>query len=134
MSDHDPAPAKIHYATEPLPAPPEGACEVMSITVFREDDGRFAAEYTRDGGREAGMGRYSSTPIGALAELCATLIKVDEDNAKELTDELIDACRQWLTFLDQLPGDTEFGLVSGMALVSARTATVNAIAKAEGAQ
>lgn len=53
------------------------------IEVFQEDDGSYAAEYQTGDGKEAGMGRYSATPIGALAELCATLIKVEEDNAKE---------------------------------------------------
>lgn len=54
---------------------------VLTIDVFREDDGRFAAEYQRE--NEAGMGEYSSTPIGALAELISTLIKVEEDNSVE---------------------------------------------------
>ena len=64
-----------HRETEPDSA-------VWNISVFREDDGRFAADYESGDGREAGMGNYSATPIGALAELCATLIKVAEDKAR----------------------------------------------------
>lgn len=52
---------------------------VWQIEVFREDDGRFAAEWFTLDRAESGMGPYAATPIGALAELCATLIKVAED-------------------------------------------------------
>lgn len=54
---------------------------IYEIKIFREDDGRFAAEFTTGDGKVAGMGCYSATPIGALAELCCTLIKLKEDNA-----------------------------------------------------
>jgi hypothetical protein len=49
------------------------------IAVFRDDDGRFAAEWSSGG--EAGMGEYSSTPIGALANVICLLLKVEEDRA-----------------------------------------------------
>jgi hypothetical protein len=55
---------------------------VCRIEVFREDDGRYAAEFRAGDGRVGGMGNYAATPIGALAELCATLIKVAEDQGK----------------------------------------------------
>lgn len=54
---------------------------VLHITVFREADGRYAAEYFTRDSTEVGMGNSAATPIGALAELCATLIKVEEDKA-----------------------------------------------------
>lgn len=53
------------------------------IEVFQEDDGRWAAEFDRPGLKDAGMGEYSSTALGALAEVISTLIKVEEDRAKE---------------------------------------------------
>ena len=56
---------------------------VWRIEVFQEEDGRFAAEYVTGDGNEAGMSAYSATPIGALAEMVATLIKVAEDKSKE---------------------------------------------------
>lgn len=56
---------------------------VYRIEVFREDDGRYAAEWTTGDGKIAGIGNYAASPVGALAELCATLIKCDEDNAIE---------------------------------------------------
>jgi hypothetical protein len=55
----------------------------ITIRVFKEYDGRYAAEYERKSENEAGMGCYSATPIGAIAELVCTLIKVDEDKAIE---------------------------------------------------
>lgn len=64
--------------SEPIftePDSPDGS--TLMISVFREDDGRFAAEWQSGG--EAGWGGYSATPIGALAELIMTLLKVEED-------------------------------------------------------
>jgi hypothetical protein len=55
---------------------------VYRIEVFLEaDDGRFAAEFTSGDHTVGGMGEYSATPIGALANLCALLIKIDEDDS-----------------------------------------------------
>ena len=54
----------------------------LRVNVIRED-GEFAAEFTSGDGKVGGMGDYSPTPVGALANLCATLIKIDEDDAKE---------------------------------------------------
>ena len=54
-----------------------------TIRVCREDDGRFYAEWVSGDDTEAGMGNYSVTPIGALAELVAVLIKVEEDKSME---------------------------------------------------
>ncbi|MCC6970459.1 MAG: hypothetical protein IT434_09580 [Phycisphaerales bacterium] len=51
---------------------------IWRINVFRDEDG-CAADYRTEDGREGGMGEYSTTPIGALAELCAALIKIAED-------------------------------------------------------
>ena len=56
---------------------------VWTIEVFREDDGRFAADFRSGDKRAGGMGEYSATPIGALAELCSTLIKIAEDESIE---------------------------------------------------
>lgn len=56
--------------------------DVLTIRVFRDED-QFAAEWITADKREAGMGAYAATPIGALAELIATLIKVAEDKATE---------------------------------------------------
>lgn len=56
---------------------------VWTIEVFREDDGRFAADFRSGDKRVGGMGEYSATPIGALAELCSTLIKIAEDESIE---------------------------------------------------
>jgi hypothetical protein len=68
----------------PEPETPQGwqPETVYRIEVFREDDGRFAAEFETNGGREAGMSNYAATPIGAMAELCSTLIMVEEDKRK----------------------------------------------------
>jgi hypothetical protein len=55
---------------------------VLRVEVFREADGRYAAEFFAPPG-EGGMAEYANTPVGALAELCATLIKIDEDKAHE---------------------------------------------------
>jgi hypothetical protein len=55
---------------------------VWRIEVF-EDGGQFAAEFISADRKTAGMGNYSATPIGALAELCATLIKIAEDESIE---------------------------------------------------
>ena len=63
----------------PVVAEPDTDTTVYTITVFREDDGRFAAEWLTGDQREGGMGEYSASPIGAIAELTATLIKVEED-------------------------------------------------------
>lgn len=58
--------------------------EVMYfIEVAREEDGRFCATYHSADRKTAGSGEYSATAIGALAELCATLIKIAEDEAVE---------------------------------------------------
>lgn len=54
-----------------------------TIRVFRDKDGRFAAEWLSGDEMEAGMGNYSATAIGALAELVAVLIKVEEDKSME---------------------------------------------------
>lgn len=63
----------------------EGAPEDVhyTIRVFREEDGRFAADWLSGDGMEAGMGNYSVTAIGALAELVSVLIKVEEDKSME---------------------------------------------------
>jgi len=53
------------------------------IEIEREDDGRFFASYVTGDKREAGSGTYAATAVGALAELCATMIKVDEDKSIE---------------------------------------------------
>lgn len=68
----------------PRSAPPQNDLEidVWKVRVFQDED-RFAAEWVTQDGKEAGMGEYAATPIGALANLCATLIKVAEDHAKE---------------------------------------------------
>ena len=57
--------------------------DAYRIHVFREDDGRYAAEYETGDGKEAGMGHYSVTPVGALAELVMLLIKIEEDKSIE---------------------------------------------------
>ena len=53
---------------------------VMTILVEQEtgtDENCFYASYTR--ANEGGCGDGSATPIGALANLIAVLIKVEED-------------------------------------------------------
>ncbi len=58
--------------------------EPPAYTILVEQDGeRFFASWTTGDGKEAGCGSYSSTVVGALAELCSTLLKVDEDKAIE---------------------------------------------------
>lgn len=52
---------------------------IYRIEVFQEEYGRYAAKFKSGDRRIGGMGQYSATPIGALAELCSTLIKVEED-------------------------------------------------------
>lgn len=59
---------------------------IWKIRVWCEEDGRCAADYMTGDGREGGMGEYSSTPLGALAELISTLIKVAEDKLGEQAD------------------------------------------------
>lgn len=56
---------------------------VWRIDVVQEEDGRYCADYITGDLLERGVGNYAATPIGALAELCATLIKVAEDKAHE---------------------------------------------------
>ena len=68
-------------------APRDVESVVWDIQVFREEDGSYAASWETPDGMVAGMGNYSSTPIGALAELCATLIKVAEDEARDRVAE-----------------------------------------------
>jgi hypothetical protein len=55
---------------------------VWRIVVFQEQGGPFAAEFTSADGKIGGMGNYANTVVGALAELCATFIKMNEDEAK----------------------------------------------------
>lgn len=64
---------------------------VWRIEVFREDDGRFAAEFRSGDGMVGGMGEYSVTPVGALANLCAMLIQIAEDEAVERATAARDA-------------------------------------------
>lgn len=56
---------------------------VWHIDVFREEDGRFAAEFRSGDNSVGGMGNYAATPVGALANLCATLIQIAADDAME---------------------------------------------------
>jgi hypothetical protein len=48
--------------------------------------------------------------------------------------EMLSALRLWVEFVDLLPGETQFGVVSAMRLLDARFQTVAAIKKAEGAE
>ena len=61
------------------PAEPSDSATIWHIDVFREDDGQIAASFESADHAIAGMGNYSTTVVGALAELCATLLKLDED-------------------------------------------------------
>lgn len=54
---------------------------IWRIELFREADGRFACDYRSGDNTIGGMANYSTTPVGALAELCASFIKGDEDDA-----------------------------------------------------
>lgn len=51
--------------------------KIYHITVEQEEDGRWFAFW--EFGNEGGGAPYSTTVVGALAELCATLLKVAED-------------------------------------------------------
>lgn len=57
------------------------------VIVYRievlEEEGRFVATWVTGDGREAGAGAYSASPIGALAELISTMIKVAEDTIED---------------------------------------------------
>lgn len=52
-----------------------------TILIEREDDGRMFASWTTGDGIEGGCAAYSTTLVGALAELCSTLLKIDEDKS-----------------------------------------------------
>lgn len=78
----DAADAALRREAPPAPED-ETETDVYRIRVFREDDGQHAAEWETTDGKEAGMGNYSVTPVGALAELVMLLIKVEEDRRLE---------------------------------------------------
>lgn len=52
---------------------------VYRIEVEREADGRYFASWESGDGTQAGCAEYAATPVGALANLCATLTKLHED-------------------------------------------------------
>ena len=64
------------------PRAPEEDAPAYTILVEREGE-EFFASWTTGDRKEGGCARYSSTVVGALAELCATLLKVDEDKSQE---------------------------------------------------
>jgi len=73
----------------PTPASPQADTSeqdvpVLRITVTRDVATEYyAAEFRSADDKVGGMGDYSATPVGALANLCATLIQIDEDNSVE---------------------------------------------------
>lgn len=70
-----------------VPETQEGERVVMTITVEKSSDG-YACLAQTDGGK-IGIGTGdSSTLVGALAELCETLIKAAEDESKEIPEPL----------------------------------------------
>jgi len=79
---------KALSAPPSLSSPRETGQEIeMVIEVERDHDGSYSALCRRQGGKE-GIGAASSpTPIGALANLIADIIKVDEDNSIERRSE-----------------------------------------------
>lgn len=55
---------------------------LLTITVEREETGAYFASWqSRDEGN--GVGGYSATPIGAVANLLCTLILVEEDRVRD---------------------------------------------------
>lgn len=78
-----PAPQEPQEAREPETRFMEPETGVVYRIVVYLEDGRFAAEFVTGDGKSAGMGDTANTPVGALAELCAMLIKLDEDDAHE---------------------------------------------------
>jgi hypothetical protein len=75
--------ARVDTPGEPIDSLTAAANEVIRIEVEREDDGRYFACWTSADGKTHGCANYSTTVVGALAELCATLLKVDEDKSHE---------------------------------------------------
>jgi len=79
----------IDDALKSTPASPQAETSeqdvpVLRITVTRDVATEYyAAEFRSADDKVGGMGDYSATPVGALANLCATLIQIDEDNSVE---------------------------------------------------
>lgn len=70
-----------------VPAQQQEEGLVYLIEVLREEDGRFCAFWTTADNKEAGSGRYSDTVVGALGELSAILLRVDEDKSIQSREE-----------------------------------------------
>lgn len=74
---------------EPTGASPQAETSEQDVPVLRIVVTRdvateyYAAEFRSADDKVGGMGDYSATPVGALANLCATLIQIDEDNSVE---------------------------------------------------
>ena len=78
------------YEGSPVaPASPQAETSAQDVPVLRITVTRdvatdyYAAEFRSADDKVGGMGDYSATPVGALANLCATLIQIDEDNSVE---------------------------------------------------
>ena len=69
---------------EETPAP------AYTIEVEHGEDGRWFASWTTGDKREGGCASYSTTLVGALAELCSTLLKVAEDKSVEAASALVE--------------------------------------------
>jgi hypothetical protein len=74
------APTKPSERSESSHPPSESE---WRIEVIRESDGRFGAEITSGDGKIGGWAGYANSPVGALADACAELIKIAEDRTVE---------------------------------------------------
>jgi len=63
----------------------------LRVLVEREEDGQYLASFRTGDGKVAGASEYSTTLVGALANLCADLIKIAEDDSKTARAPLPDA-------------------------------------------